>query len=106
MNSFFWTSGHLGWGIFALATFTLLWALAFDLAWRLTRVKFARLLSGMCAAWVIVAILIVLGFGMTGNSHNCARSICGVSFDQAALFMLGQLADHGNPERGTIAKFG
>lgn len=106
MNSFFWTSGHLGWGVFALAVFTLLWALAFDLAWRLTRMKFARLLSGMCAVWVIVAILIVLCFGMASNGHDCARSIYGASSDQAALSISRQLADHGNPERGMIAKFG
>jgi hypothetical protein len=106
VNSFFWTSGHLGWGIFALVAFTLLWALAFDLAWRLTRMKFVRLLGGMCAAWVIVAILIVLGFGMTSNGRDCARSICGASSDQAAPFISGQLADHGNPERGMTAKFG
>lgn len=67
MKDFFWSSGHLGWGIFALAVFTLLWWLLSDLVWRLKTVRIGRLLSAMFAGWVVGIALIVLGFFLCGG---------------------------------------
>jgi hypothetical protein len=62
MNGFFWTSGHLGWGIFALAVFTGLWWLLSDLVWRLSNVRIGRLAVVMLIGWVIGVGLILLRF--------------------------------------------
>ena len=62
MNEFFWTSGHLGWGIFALAMFTGLWALLADLIWRLRNMRIGRLAAAMSVGWVIGSALILLCF--------------------------------------------
>ncbi|MEO9089790.1 MAG: hypothetical protein ABI247_05605 [Rhodanobacter sp.] len=62
MNDFFWTSGHLGWGIFALVVFTGLCCLLCDLVWRLTSVKIGRLAIAMSIGWIIGGGLILLGF--------------------------------------------
>lgn len=62
MSGFFWTSGHLGWGIFALAVFTALWWLASDLYWRLKRIRIGQLLLAVSGGWIIGAGLISLGF--------------------------------------------
>ena len=62
MNEFFWTSGHLGWGIFALAMFTGLWALLADLIWRLRNMRIGRLAAAMSAGWIIGSALILLCF--------------------------------------------
>lgn len=61
MNGFFWTSGHLGWGIFALAVFTGLWWLLSDLVWRLSNVRVGRLAVAMLLGWVVGVGLILLG---------------------------------------------
>lgn len=61
MNSFFWTSGHLGWGIFAVVVFTGLWLLLSDLCWRLKNIRIHRLLVTMSAVWIFGVGLIVLG---------------------------------------------
>lgn len=62
MSEFLWTSGHLGWGIFALAVFSALWWLLADLCWRLTATRFARLAALLGAGWVVGVGLIVLGW--------------------------------------------
>ncbi len=62
MNGFFWTSGHLGWGIFSLVVFTGLWWLLSDLVWRLRSVRIARLAVAMSVGWIIGVGLILLGF--------------------------------------------
>lgn len=62
MNDFIWASGHLGWGIFALAVFTGLWWLLSDLVWRLTRVRIGRLAMTMLIGWIVGVGLILLGF--------------------------------------------
>ena len=62
MNGFFWTSGHLGWGIFALVVFTGLWTLLSDLVWRLKNVRIGRLAVAMSIGWIMGAGLILLGF--------------------------------------------
>lgn len=62
MNGFFWLSGHLGWGIFALAVFTGLWWLLFDLVWRAKNVRIGRLAVILSIGWIIGAGLILLGF--------------------------------------------
>jgi hypothetical protein len=67
MKGFLWTSGHLGWGIFALAAFTLLWWLLFDLVWRLKNVSIARLLVTMLAGWAIGVLLILLAFYLASH---------------------------------------
>lgn len=62
MNGFLWASGHLGWGIFALAVFTGLWWLLSDLCWRLRNIRVGRLLVMMGVGWLIGIGLIFLGF--------------------------------------------
>lgn len=62
MNAFFWTSGHLGWGIFAFVVFTGLWCLLSDLVWRLRNVRIGRLAFAMSIGWIIGVGLILLGF--------------------------------------------
>lgn len=62
MNAFFWSSGHLGWGIFALAVFTGVWWLLSDLAWRLSKVRVGRLAVAMLIGWVAGFGLILLMF--------------------------------------------
>lgn len=65
MNGFLWTSGHLGWGIFAVAVFTCLWVLLADLCWRLWSVRIGRLATTMSLGWIIGVGLIVLVFHVT-----------------------------------------
>lgn len=62
MNGFFWSSGHLGWGIFSLIMFTALWWLLGDLVWRLKKIGVGRFLSAMSVGWLVGTTLIVLGF--------------------------------------------
>lgn len=62
MNDFFWSSGHLGWGFFALAVFSGLMLLLGDLYWRLHNIRIGRFLATLAAAWAVGAGLIVLGF--------------------------------------------
>lgn len=62
MSGFVWTSGHLGWGLFALLVFSGLWLQISDLVWRQTKIRMARFLSIMSIGWTLAAILIVLGF--------------------------------------------
>jgi hypothetical protein len=62
MNEFFWTSGHLGWSIFALVVFTGLWWLLSDLIWRLKSVRIRRLAAVMLIGWIIGVGLILLGY--------------------------------------------
>jgi hypothetical protein len=64
MNDFLWSSGHLGWGVFALAVFTSLWWLLSDLYWRLQSIRIGRLLVALTTGWVIGVGLILLGFYM------------------------------------------
>lgn len=62
MSGFIWASGHLGWGIFALAVFTGLWLLLTDLYWRLKRIRIRRLAVTMSIGWVVGISLILLAF--------------------------------------------
>lgn len=62
MNEFFWVSGHLGCGAFALAVFTGLWLLLSDLVWRLQKGRIGRLAMVMSIGWIIGGGLILLGF--------------------------------------------
>lgn len=62
MNGFFWSSSHLGWGIFTLIVFTCLCLLLADLVWRLTRVGVRRLAVTMVSGWLIGSGLILLAF--------------------------------------------
>lgn len=57
MNGLFWTSVHLDWGIFALAVFTGVWFLLFDLVWRLVSVRIGPLAVATSIGWVV-------GFGL------------------------------------------
>ena len=64
MNDFFWSSGHLDWGVFVVAVFTGLWWLLSDLIWRLSSVRLARLALAMLIGWgagVGLILLIYLG---------------------------------------------
>lgn len=62
MNGFFWTSGHLGWGIFAIVVFTALWCILSDLIWRLRNIRIHQLTIGMVVSWVVGILFILLGF--------------------------------------------
>jgi hypothetical protein len=62
MSGFFWTSGHLGWGIFALLVFTVLWWVAVDLYWRLNRFRLVRFLVPAVTSWALGAGIVVLVF--------------------------------------------
>jgi len=62
MNGFFWSSGHLGWGIFALVVFTCLWLLLADLVWRLRSIRIHRLIVGMSIGWIIGVGFVLFGF--------------------------------------------
>jgi hypothetical protein len=62
MNDFLWSSGHLGWGVFALAVFTGLWWLLGDLYWRLHSARIGRVLVVLATGWAVGAGLILLGF--------------------------------------------
>lgn len=66
MNEFWWTSGHLGWGIFALIVFTGIWWLLFDLCWRLLTIRINRLLAVMGIAWLVGVACILLVFYVAG----------------------------------------
>ncbi len=67
MKDFFWASGYLGWGIFSLAVFTVLWWLLADLVWRLKNVRISRLAIMMSAGCNPGAGLIVLGSCLGGR---------------------------------------
>lgn len=62
MNTFLWTSGHLGWGIFVAVVFSGLWLLVTDLCWRLLTVKTRYLLAWMGSGWLIGISIIVLSY--------------------------------------------
>lgn len=62
MSGFLWTSGHLGWGIFAIAVFTGLWLLLTDMYWRLKNTRIGRLLVTTATGWLIGVGLILLVF--------------------------------------------
>lgn len=64
MNDFFWSSGHLGWGIFALLSFSALWWLLCDLVWRSTSLKIGPLAAAMLGGWMMGGGLILLGFSL------------------------------------------
>jgi len=66
MNSFWWASGHLGWGVFALTVFTCIWWLLFDLCWRLLTIRIVRLLALMAIGWMLSISFILLGFYVAG----------------------------------------
>ena len=66
MNVFWWTSGHLGWGVFSLAAFTGIWWLFFDLCWRLLAIRIGRLLALMAIGWMLGIGCILFGFYLAG----------------------------------------
>lgn len=59
MHDFLWASGHLGWGVFAIVTFSCLWLLASDLYCRLQYVRFRRFLVMFFAGWIVGVVLVV-----------------------------------------------
>lgn len=66
MSAFFWSSGHLGWGLFALVVFTGVWLLAGDFVWRVKTSRFGRLAIGLAAGWLVGAALIMLVYVFAG----------------------------------------
>lgn len=60
MSEFFWSSGHLGWGIFSMLIFSGVWLLVCDLAWRLWTTRAARLIAVLAASWAIGIVVILL----------------------------------------------
>lgn len=66
MSRFFWTSGHIGWGLFAVLVFTGLWWLLSDVVWRLKNGPIHRLVAMMFGGWVIGMGLVFLSFYFAG----------------------------------------
>jgi len=66
MNAFFWTCGHIGWGLFAVLVFTGLWWFLSDVVWRLKSSPVRRLAVMMSGGWIIGIGLILLGFHFAG----------------------------------------
>lgn len=62
MSAFFWASGHLGWGFFAVLVFSGVWLLVVDYAWRLKNVAIRKLLAVMGGCWLLGVALIVLAY--------------------------------------------
>lgn len=62
MTTFFWSSGRIGWGVFAIVVFSGLWLLLADVCWRVLVMKWVRLLAIFTFGWLVGAALIVLGF--------------------------------------------
>ena len=60
MSGFFWSSGHLGWGVFSILIFSGVWLLVCDLAWRLWSTRAARLIAVSATLWVIGIVAILL----------------------------------------------
>lgn len=67
MNGFFWSSGHLGWGFYALVIFTGIWVLAVDVYFRLKNTRATSLVAASATCWAIGAGLIVLGFWLANR---------------------------------------
>lgn len=66
MTAFFWSSGHIGWGLFATLAISGLWLLSLDLVWRLCNISIRRLLLWMGGVWVLgIAIILVSALGCT-----------------------------------------
>lgn len=67
MSTFFWSGTYLGWGVFALAVFSVLCLLAADVVWRLSPISIRRLAPVAAAGWIVGAVIIVaLNRAMTG----------------------------------------
>jgi hypothetical protein len=62
MKEFFWSSGHIGWGVFAAVVFTVLWLVVSDCIWRIKTVGFGRFATILSAGWAVGIVLIVLVF--------------------------------------------
>ncbi len=62
MIGFFWTSGHLGWALFAVLAFSGIWLLLIDLVWRLTSIAIRRLVAVACGGWLVGLGLVVLAY--------------------------------------------
>lgn len=66
MSDFFWTSGHVGCGLFAIVVFSGVWLLFSDLVWRLKNIRVVRLALAMSAGWLVGVGLIVAGLYVAG----------------------------------------
>ncbi len=62
MTGFWWFSGHLGWGIFALTVFTGIWWLLSDLCWRLLIIRVGWLVTVMGIGWLVGFVFILLEY--------------------------------------------
>ena len=62
MMEYFWNSGHLAWGVFALIVFSCLWLLCADLCWRLVSVKAGKFMMLAGIGWWIGAGIVLFGF--------------------------------------------
>lgn len=59
MMTFFWSHGHLGWGLFYTLVFTLSAILVVDLIWRLVRISAKALVFFSAFVWFIGIIFII-----------------------------------------------
>lgn len=60
MSGFFWSSGHLSWGLFFILVYSAVCWLAGDVAWRLVTVGTMRLAALFGACWLLGVGLILL----------------------------------------------
>jgi len=61
MTSFFWSQGHLGWPLFGVLVYSVLFLLAGDIVWRLTPAPFRKILAVMALVWAAgMAVLVAL----------------------------------------------
>lgn len=67
MSPFLWSSGHLGWGLFAVIVFTALWCLLGDVYWRLQNTRLSRFLPALAVGWAIGIGAIVLAFHLANR---------------------------------------
>lgn len=65
MTDFLWTSGHLGWGLFATLAFSGVWMLLVDLVWRLTRTAVRPFVVAVCGGWLAGLAVIVVIYATT-----------------------------------------
>lgn len=61
ISDFVWSAGHIGWPLFSIIVFSVLWLIATDVVWRIVRISFRNLLIRAVLAWMI-GVAVVVGF--------------------------------------------
>lgn len=58
MSAFFWSAGHLGWGVFLMLVYSCACLLVGDLVWRLVTLRARTLVAVLGLAWVLGIVVI------------------------------------------------